>query len=288
MLLAAPRVAVSIAPVHSLVQGLMAGVASAELLIGNGQSPHGASLSPSAVRAVGLADLVVWVGPALEYPLASLMQQVDANKKITLMDLPQMLILPVRASGLMAAAGQPQHGHGHAHSSDPHLWLATSNAATLVASVGDWLIRFDPQHQAIYRANSRRLLARIEQTRQQIDTELAPIRGKKWIVFHDAYQYFESEFGLAPVATVTINPQQPLGAKTIKLLKQQVRSAGVECVFTEPQFNTAVVATIVENTAARVGVLDPVGSQIAIGMAHWFMTMRQMSEAMTECLHNRL
>ena len=285
-LAAEPRVAVSIPPIHSLVESLMEGVASAELLIRNGQSPHEASLSPSAVRSINQADLIVWVGPELEYSLAGLMEQLDEKKKITLIELPEMAILSVRESGLINAQTTSESvvdNEQHNHALDPHLWLATRNASRIVTRVVTWLTQFDPQNETTYRSNSRRLFQQIEELRQQIDKDIAPLRARRWMAFHDAYQYFENEFDIHPVATVTINPEQAPGAKRLKALREQVVSANVECVFSEPQFNPAIVDTIIEGSDARAGKLDPVGSALPHGMSHWFMMMAQLTDDMKSC-----
>ena len=61
----APRVAVDIAPVHSLVSRVMDGVGIPDLIIAPGGSPHEYSLRPSEAGALQDADLVFWVGADL-------------------------------------------------------------------------------------------------------------------------------------------------------------------------------------------------------------------------------
>ena len=63
---AAPKVVATIAPVHSLVSGVMAGVAAPDLLLPGGASPHSYALKPSDARMLATADLIVAVGPTLE------------------------------------------------------------------------------------------------------------------------------------------------------------------------------------------------------------------------------
>ena len=63
---AAPKVVVSIVPIHSLVAGVMKGVGEPSLLIPVGTSPHTYNLKPSDARSLQSADLVVWVGEGLE------------------------------------------------------------------------------------------------------------------------------------------------------------------------------------------------------------------------------
>ena len=69
-----PRVVASIMPIHSLAAGVMAGVAEPELLLKGGESPHSFTLRPSDVRKLGRAELVIWVGEALETPLSDTLE----------------------------------------------------------------------------------------------------------------------------------------------------------------------------------------------------------------------
>ena len=75
---AAPEVVASVAPIHSLVAAVMAGVGEPKLLVPPGASPHAYSLRPSEARALAGADIVFRVGPGLETfldkPLAALVE----------------------------------------------------------------------------------------------------------------------------------------------------------------------------------------------------------------------
>jgi len=286
---ASPRVSVSIAPVHSLVESLMQGVASAELLIRDGQSPHHFSLSPSVVRSISNADLVVWIGPDLESPLEGIVSQLPPGRLITLSQLPEMHVLPSRAAAIFHhdeedSDATEDHQHDHHAGIDPHLWLATRNASRIAKRVEDWLAAFDPENERVYRANARELYARIEQTRKEITDQIKPLIGLKWMVFHDAYQYFEQEFGLAPVATVTLNPERAPGVRRVRELRQEIITNEVRCVFTEPQLDTGIVATLIEDTNAKSGILDPAGSSFRHGKEHWFSMMNALTTNLVACL----
>ena len=99
----------------------------------------------------------------------------------------------------------------------------------------------------------------------EVDAELEPVRGRGYIVFHDAYQYFEKRFGVSAVGSITVSPEVLPGAERVRELQEKVRDIDATCVFSEPQFEPKLVTTITENTNAGTGVLDPLGSSIDDG-----------------------
>ncbi|MCW5700922.1 MAG: zinc ABC transporter substrate-binding protein, partial [Rhodospirillales bacterium] len=112
---------------------------------------------------------------------------------------------------------------------------------------------------------------------------LAPIANHPYIVFHDAYQYFETRYGLAPAGSITVNPEIPASARRLSEIREKIVDAGATCVFSEPQFEPAVVQTLVEGTEARTGTLDPLGADLETGPNAYFTLMRNLAKSLTRC-----
>ena len=288
----APAVVVSIKPLHSLVSGVMQGVAEPALLIHGSQSPHTFSLAPSDVRLISRADLIVWVGEVLEAPLA---KTIAANRKaaevITFIDMEGIVRAGSREGGAWEAHAhhheepheKPPLHHDHA-GEDPHLWLSPGNAGRLVDAVADALAGVDPDNAGVYRLNARALHERIDRLDAELMSGLGKVQEKPYIVFHDAYQLFEKHYGLNPAGSVVINPERMPGARRIHDLRERLAESGVQCVFSEPQFEPGLVATITEGTQARSGLLDPIGADLEPGPDAWFQLMRNLATALVECL----
>lgn len=296
--LAAPRVVVTIKPIHSLVAGVMQGVGTPELLLQGASSPHGYSLRPSDVRSLSQADLIVWVGRDLEtFMLKSLAAHGKRARVLSLLETPGMQLLPARTGGAWESDDLHHHGHGgghHHHAKadddevmDAHLWLSPANAATIVRQVAAVLAELHPQGAATYRANEQRLLRRIQQLDKELATRLKPVRGVPYLVFHDAYQYFEQAFELNAIGSITVDPERRPGARRLREIRNKVRAMGAAAVFAEPQFEPRLVATVVEGSKARVGLLDPLGADLPPGEEAWFQLMRQMAENLRDTLATR-
>jgi len=311
---AQPNVVASIKPVHSLVAGVMQGVSKPQVIVEGAGSPHSYAMKPSQAVMLQDADLVFWIGPDveafLEKPLATLASRA---RLVRLLDADGLIKLPLRQAG---AFGRHTHGksdsHGHAPGSDhghtgdsasrkqrhrtrrtvdhnkaginPHIWLDPINAKILVRAIKTALVKTDPGNAAIYERNALALSARLDELVVELATVVEPLRGRGFVVFHDAYQYFEIRFGLTASGTITVSPEVVPGAKRVRDLRAKVNQLRAACVFSEPQFQPKLVRTIVEGTDARSGVLDPLGASLDSGAGLYFKLIRNMASAFKSCL----
>jgi zinc transport system substrate-binding protein len=276
---AAPKVLVTIKPVHSLVAGVMAGVGQPDLLINGALSAHSYELKPSDARKLRAADIVFEIGPDMESYLATPLKTLG-RKVVVLGQAPGVHRLPARHGGLWGE-DEDEHGHGP---SDPHLWLDPQNAIAMTRAIADSLARLDPAHARAYRGNAARQVVMLQALDQELAGKLAPLKGRPYLVFHDAYHYFEARYGLASAGAVTVAPDRPVGARRVAELRQAVLQGRVICLFREPQFPPKLIATLDENTRARVGVLDPLGAELEPGPGLYPKLMRDLAQSLAGCL----
>jgi zinc transport system substrate-binding protein len=177
--------------------------------------------------------------------------------------------------------GHDDHGH---EGVDPHVWLDPENAKAMVHEIEEALAKADPANAATYESNAEAVMAQLDSLVAEIDGELAPVKGRGYIVFHDAYQYFENRFGVSAIGSITVSPEVLPGAERVSDLQEKVRSLDATCVFSEPQFEPRLVATITENTNAGTGVLDPLGASIDNGPNLYFTLIRNMARSLKDCL----
>ncbi len=165
-----------------------------------------------------------------------------------------------------------------------HIWLDPENAKAIVHEIEEALSEADPENAGRYAENAQALQARLDTLIEETRTELAAIDGAQFVVFHDAYQYYEARFGLAAAGSITVNPDTMPGAQRLSEIRDRVRELGVSCVFAEPQFEPRLVEVVTEGTEARSGVLDPLGADIADGPELYFELIGNMTTSFTSCL----
>lgn len=169
---------------------------------------------------------------------------------------------------------------------DPHLWLDPMNAITMVDAIAANLAEVYPQHAALYRDNAGALKDRITRLDEELRPRMQRLAGKGFIVFHDAYQYFERAFGLRASGSVTVTPDSPPGAAHVMEIRQKIRQANVACIFREPQFDDTQVRRIVGGAAVRIGTLDPEGAALQDGPALYLNLLAQLARQLEQCLEH--
>ena len=282
------KVIASIKPVHSLVTAVMEGVGKPELLVEGAGSPHTYSLKPSQANKLQKADIVFWMSHDLEAFLENSIESIAKNAKaVSLMDAHDLIKLNFREGGAFDAHGHDDHkdhdDHGH-HGTDPHVWLDPVNAKAMIHEIEAALIEADPANASAYEANAKAMMSKLDNLVAEIDAELQPVKGRGYVVFHDAYQYFENRFGVSAVGSITVSPEVLPGAERVAELREKVRDLDATCVFSEPQFQPKLVKTITENTNAGTGVLDPLGASIDDGAELYFTLIRNMAASLKKCL----
>ncbi len=288
--LAAPKVVTSILPLHSLVSGVMDGVGEPQLLIGANASPHAYALKPSDARALSEATLIIWVGEDLEAVLARPLHALGgAARVLELSTLDGMRLLASRKGGAWKESkheeANVEEGHAHHHGeADTHLWLSPQNARLIVSAVAERLSDMDPSNAERYQANAASMERRILALAASLKKQLASISERPYIVFHDAYHYFEEAFDLHPAGAIAVSPDRRPGARRIAEIRQTIRDSGAACVFSEPQFRPAIVEVVLEGTDARHGVLDPLGASLPPGKELWFGLMQGLADSLSRCL----
>ncbi|OUS38012.1 zinc transporter [Rhodobacterales bacterium 56_14_T64] len=284
-----PRVATDIAPVHGLVARVMMGVGGPDLVVQPGASPHGYSMRPSEALALNRADLVFWMGEALTPWLEGSIETLAADAQVVeLLHVDGVIELPFREGAGFdhhEGEGHEEEGHDdHDHEGiDPHAWLAPENGKLWLDLIATELGQFDPDNAATYRANADAAKAEIDAVVVTIDAALEPLRSGGFVVFHDAYQYFETSFDLLALGAISMSDATAPSPARIAEVRGIVADLGVSCVFSEPQFNPGLVATVLDGTGAKTAVIDPMGTALPLGPQFYPTLLLDLGQRMANC-----
>lgn len=285
--LAAPKLVVSLAPLHSLAVAVTEGVSEPVLLYQQQQSPHGSGLSPDQLRQLTQADVLVWVGPELETGLARLISRLpdtavdwhwhDYDSGMTHY-APRPALFDTDAAALL----HEDHDHGQL---DPHFWLDPRNAAVFATKLAQQLAQLDPANADVYRANAEQLNQQLQSLYDSVNAQLAPVRHKPFIVFHDGFQYFERAFDLRALGALVVTPEIPPGPRTVAELAQRANAAGGVCLFYEPQFSQRWLQPLEKAVPqSQLAQIDPLGSAHAPGAQLYADIVSGLADSLTHCL----
>ncbi|MDM9628370.1 zinc ABC transporter substrate-binding protein ZnuA [Rhizobium sp. S152] len=310
----APVVVTSIKPVHSLVSAIMQGVGTPELIVDGAASPHTYSMKPSNAKALQDAKVVFWVGPGMEAFLEKPLEALGDDASVAELDkAPGLTKLKFREGGAFEAHDDGDHdgdaheaghdhaneaaGHDHDHAAeahddhdhghgefDTHLWLDPVNAKAMAAEITTTLVAADPANALAYQTNADALNAKLDALDKEISGIVSPVKDKPFIVFHDAYQYFENRYHVRVAGSITVSPETIPGAERIAEIHKKVADLGATCVFAEPQFQPRLVDVVLEATKAKAGVLDPEAATLEAGPDLYFQLMRGIANNLKDCL----
>ena len=297
------KVVTSIKPIHSLASYVMDGVGKPDVIVDGYNSPHGFSLKPSHAKMLENADLVIWVGEDLEAFLEKPLNTIAKKaKNIEVMDLKGIKKLEFREKNIFE--GHDDHGHdehkdehkehghdehkekdaheGHAHGEhDPHVWLDPMNAKVIIKEITKQLVQLDSKNSAAYKANSKKALADIDMLTKAIKKDLN--KDLRFVVFHDAYQYFENRFNIKVLGALTVNTDVMPGAEQLSEIREVIEHEKVNCIFSEPQFNPSIIKSIAKDTKVKTGILDPLGAKLDKGKNLYFDLLNDMASSFKGC-----
>jgi len=284
-----PKVAADISPVHSLVSRVMLGVGTPDLIVQAGASPHGYTLRPSEAKALQDAQVVFWMGESLSPWMEGALDTLSSDAIIiTLLERDETILMEFREGALFEEHDDDDHGDekydddGHG-SYDPHAWLSPDNARIWLNLIASQLSIVDPENAGTYFANAAAARLEIEALTTEVNSLLEPIRGKKFIVFHDAYQYFEKAFDLSASGAISLGDASKPSPARIAEIQGRIQEESIDCVLSEPQFNKGLVATVVTGSNAKTSVIDPLGVELTPGLDLYSELIRNMTKTLVNC-----
>ena len=282
----------SVKPIAFITQAISDGVTNTDILLPDGTSPHTYSLKPSDLAKIKTAELIIWVGEDLETFMPTVLKSIDKDKQIELMDIPTIKSLLRTSTNNHDQRETHTHNHDsdndHHHGEyDEHIWLSPKIAKEIAQAVHDKLITIYPDKKDIIDENLNEFTVKLAETEQNIAKKLINVQNSGYFVFHDAYGYFESQFGLKNLGSFTINPAVQPGVQTVYAIKRELKEHQAVCVFREPQFSPAVIEKIVNGTDVRIGELNPLGTDITLSKNAYSQFLLRLTQQLLDCLDKK-
>ena len=315
------NVVTTIKPLHSLISSVMEGVGKPSLIIEGTNNPHTFVFKPSHAEMIENSDIIFWIGEDLEAFMEKPLESLAKNAKtISFMDLASIEKLKFREQNIFddhddhGHDDHDDHGHkdddhddhddhdghddehdghddhddhaghhdGHNHGEfDAHIWLDPANAKEMVLEISHELSEIDPSNKSKYEDNASKTIVALDKLIEEVDKSLS--KDISYIVFHDAYQYFEKRFGVIPAGALTLNPDVLPGAKQIADIQDVINDKGIKCIFSEPQYNPKIIETLGNDMNISTGVMDPLGAYIDAGPSMYSDLINQIANSIKDC-----
>lgn len=300
---AAADVLTTVKPLGFIAAAITDGVTETKVLLPASASPHDYSLKPSDKAQLQEAELVVWIGEEMESFLEKSVDNLPAQKVLTLANIESIEALVESGEDAHDEHKEKahkhhhkhdhkhEHGHKHSHEHDHHdhdedwhIWLSPQAAEIAATQIAERLSAQLPEQKAKIEANLAEFKTALTAKNSEITQQLAAHKTKGYYTFHDAYGHFEKAYGLTSLGSFTINPTVAPGAKTLAKIKKNVADKKAQCLFAEPQFTPKVIESLSKGTAAKVGQLDPLGANIELSKQAYPQFLQAMADQFSDCL----
>ncbi len=270
----------SIKPVQGIVEALIDGTdMHVGAMIPDGMSPHHFVLTPGSISKFNQADLLIWIGPQLE---GCLIQYFKSGQSKQLQLINVAGLKKYAARDLMTYMINASHHHHDQSAVDGHIWLNTDNVKRMGQAIAAQLIALDSSHKDRIQKNLDRLHHEMDEALKR-NQKLLPSQDPHYFVMHDAYQYFEKQYGLMPDGVVHIVPHQKPSAKHLNQLIRQAKAYGEVCFFSEPQLGQAMIQFFETYPMFKKGMLDPLGKEIEMDKSYISKLFLSLSDQYHSC-----
>jgi zinc transport system substrate-binding protein len=153
-------------------------------------------------------------------------------------------------------------GDEHEHENmDPHIWMSPRNAMTMVNNICDGLIQIDPSSRDYYESNRDAYLDQLSEIDDNIESGLAGIINRTFMVYHPAFGYLAHEYDLTMLAAEE-EGKEPTAAGLAHLI-DQAKEHNIKVIFVEPQFDPTKAETIADEIGGTVVMIDPLAEDYA-------------------------
>ncbi|EFO29785.1 high-affinity zinc uptake system protein ZnuA [Roseibium sp. TrichSKD4] len=175
------------------------------------------------------------------------------------------------------------HGHDHG-GKDPHIWLNPDNGKAMLKTISATLSEADPNNAALYQKNADAMSTALDNLSAEIEGSMKNLENTGFIVFHDAYHHFEHRYDVEAAGAITLSPETAPSADRVTEIRATISEIGARCVFSEPQFEPKIVATVIEGTGAKTATLDPLGANLANGPDLYPQLIANLAKSLKDCL----
>ncbi|MEX2334944.1 MAG: zinc ABC transporter substrate-binding protein [Pseudohongiella sp.] len=284
-------VVTSIKPLQMIASAITEGVSEPEVLIPSNQSYHHFTLRPSTLRAMRQADLLVWVGPELETYLSDAVQQAGAHgQQLQVLALPELQVHHAGMDGegsrevLIPDEGlHAGHKHKHADTIDPHVWLNTRNALLIAQAISTALSELDPVNADQYGQNLDLFRQRLTGLEADIQAQALIPADSPYAVYHNAFQYFERQFGLQHQLVFVESEELQPGVRHMMTVRRAVASTPLNCLMEDVTTQAATVDTLLGDKTLRRIRVDTVGQNLTSGPMAYIHMMDNLADAFRQC-----
>jgi zinc transport system substrate-binding protein len=269
------HVMVSIVPQQYFVERIGGDHVNVSVMVEPGASP--ATYEPKPEQLKALSDAAAYFSIGVPFESAWLDKIADANQNMLMVDtIANVERQPMTAHEHHAEEVHEDEEDGTGEGTlDPHVWLSPKLVKLQSQAIYEALVQIDPAHRDDYQANLEAFMADIDDLESYIEQTLSGSKSNKFMVFHPAWGYFASDFGLEQIP-VEVEGQEPSPQELARLI-EEARAENIQVILAQPEFSTQDAETIAQEIDGEVLLVSPLAPD-------WLANMRQVAQTFSEVL----
>ena len=258
---------VSIAPQKYFLQQIGAQRVDVRVMVQPGASPATYEPKPRQMAAISRAHIYFAIGVPFEKTWLNKIAAANPDMQVVHTDhgIPK---IPMATNQFESEHHRGKDHQDHHGRLDPHIWLSPKLVMTQARTILKALIEIDPEHRAVYEANTNLFVSKLADLDADLKKIFADKQGLQFMVFHPSWGYFARSYGLQQVP-VEIEGKDPKPAQ-LKTLIAHARKKKIKVIFVQPQFSSRSAERVAKEIGGQVMFADPLASD-------WSGNLRQVA-----------
>lgn len=229
------------------------------------RDPHFTSAKPSMIRTVFNADLLLVIGADLEIGWLPSLLRSARNTQVQIgnhgyLDLSTVIPLLGKINEPVSRSMGDLHAKGN-----PHYWLDPRNGVRMAKAISSRLSQLDPAHKDDYQANLKRFIQTMNEKLPHWQTQLAHLKDKPVIAYHNSFIYLADAFNFQIVDEVEAKAGISPSAASLTTLVARIKDNDIKLLIMEPYYEQRSATYLSEKTEISIVVLSQsVGAQASI------------------------
>lgn len=214
------------------------------VLLPIGVDPHGFEPTPSDLRRVADANVLIVNGAGFEDFLDDLLKNAGGKRVV------------IEASAGLTARNPRANESANQHAADPHFWFDPNHAIKYVENIREGLTRADPDGAAIYRANADAYSAQLRDLDAWIADQIKtiPPAQRQLVTDHDTFGYFADRYDFQIVGMIvpSVHTGATPSAQEMARVIERIKQTRARAIFLEAGANAQLAQQIAQESGARV------------------------------------
>ena len=224
------NISVSIFPIYDIVKNIAGEKANVNFIIPPGANPHNYSIKPSTVIQLSHSNLLIGVSKDFDGWIG---KYTPANSKKIFLEN---------------------------DTKNPHIWLSVKNGKKIAKKIEKILSENDKSNEKFYKDNLKKYLKKLNNVDLEIFKIFEKIKNKKFIQWHEAWNYFASDYNLKIIGTIEHGHGEKPSLKFFSDLIKKAKKESVSVVVIGIRVKSSAVKNLIKEIDGKKVALDSIGT----------------------------